>query len=118
MAARLVRVCWSLLWLGLLLVGLPAVLIGFAGWPLPDRLPRRPTRRHRRPGLVERGDPTATRPGAGRGCAVLAGHRTVPCRYRRGGRRAGRRRGGRRGCGLGGAGRGGPARRRLGQRSP
>jgi len=37
--ARLVRACWSLLWLGLLLVGLPAVLVGLAGWPLPDRLP-------------------------------------------------------------------------------
>ena len=37
--ARLVRVCWSLLWLGLLLVGLPAALIRVAGWPLPDRLP-------------------------------------------------------------------------------
>ncbi len=37
--ARLVRACWSLLWLGLLLVGLPAALVGLAGWPLPDRLP-------------------------------------------------------------------------------
>jgi DNA-binding SARP family transcriptional activator len=37
--ARLVPACWSLLWLGLLLVGLPAGLISLAGWPLPDRLP-------------------------------------------------------------------------------
>jgi len=38
---RLIRASWSLLWLGLFLFGLPAALIRFAGWPLPDRLPAR-----------------------------------------------------------------------------
>jgi DNA-binding SARP family transcriptional activator len=38
---RLVGWIWRLLWLGVLLAGLPVALVVFAGWPLPDRWPDR-----------------------------------------------------------------------------
>jgi hypothetical protein len=41
MVSRLIRRIWALLWLALLLVGLPAGLIRLAGWPLPDAVPSR-----------------------------------------------------------------------------
>jgi DNA-binding SARP family transcriptional activator len=36
---RLLRGLWSLAWLVLLLVGLPAGLVALVGWPLPDHVP-------------------------------------------------------------------------------
>jgi len=39
---RLMGGVWSLGWLAILLVGVPAVLVRYLGWPLPDHWPTRP----------------------------------------------------------------------------
>src|SRR6266542_3845380 len=39
---RLMGGVWSLGWLAILLVGVPAALVGYVGWPLPDHWPTRP----------------------------------------------------------------------------
>jgi hypothetical protein len=36
---RLASGLWSAFWLAVLLVGLPAVLVRYVGWPLPDHSP-------------------------------------------------------------------------------
>ncbi len=39
---RLARGLWSLGWLMVLLAGIPAALVSYVGWPLPDHWPTRP----------------------------------------------------------------------------
>jgi DNA-binding SARP family transcriptional activator len=39
---RLARGLWSLSWLTILLAGIPAALVHYVGWPLPDHWPTRP----------------------------------------------------------------------------
>jgi DNA-binding SARP family transcriptional activator len=40
-AGRLLRRLWSAAWLAVLVAGVPAVLVAWVGWPLPDRWPDR-----------------------------------------------------------------------------
>jgi hypothetical protein len=39
---RLVHGVWSLGWLAIVLIGIPAALVHYIGWPFPDYWPTRP----------------------------------------------------------------------------